>query len=134
MEQISHLNWIYFNDANAFETSVAKLNETLNTDLEVLKEHTRLLIRAREWEKKGHSPSLLLRGDDLEQARKMLTNPDITDLQKAYLEASSLRERRTQIAGRCDFDTFETRAPDPDGVAFCAGFCRGLYRCGLLDF
>ena len=97
MEQISHLNWIYFNDANAFETSVAKLNETLNTDLEVLKEHTRLLIRAREWEKKGHSPSLLLRGDDLEQARKMLTNPAMTDLQKAYLEASSLRERRTQM-------------------------------------
>jgi hypothetical protein len=103
LEQVSHLNWIYFNDDASFETSYAKLRETLKTDLEALRAHTRLLIRARDWEKKGHSPSLLLRGDDLEDARRMLGQPNITDLQHAYLEASSLRERRTQMLWRFVF-------------------------------
>jgi hypothetical protein len=103
LEQISHINWIYFNEAAKFDDSFRKLIETMDTDLEALKSHTRLLIRAREWEKKGHNPSLLLRGDDLAEARQVLSNPAVTDLQTAYLEASSLRERRAQMIWRFVF-------------------------------
>jgi hypothetical protein len=97
---VSHLNWISFNESAVFENAYRKLIETIDTDLTALRQHTRLLLRAKEWEKKGHSSSLLLRGDELSDLKRMLTNPDITDLQRQYLEHSLRRERQTQMLMR----------------------------------
>src|SRR5690242_8239750 len=104
--EISHLNWIYFNTPDVFDQSYRKLVETVDTDLEILRQHTRLLIRAKEWEKKGHSISLLLRGDELEDLVPMLSHPDITDLQRMYLNKSIERDRQMQMLTRFVFGFF----------------------------
>lgn len=96
-EDISHLNWIYFNTPDIFADSVTKLLETVDTDLEAQRQRTRLLMTAKEWEKKGHSNSLLLRGDDLEELQVMLKQPEITDLQRQFLQVSLKRERRLKM-------------------------------------
>jgi hypothetical protein len=104
--EISHLNWIYFNTPDIFDQSYHKLLETVDTNLETLRQHTRLLIRAKEWEKKGHSTSLLLRGDDLADLSPMLSNPDLTELQRLFLNKSIERDRQMQMLTRFVFGFF----------------------------
>ncbi|MEO8610039.1 MAG: toll/interleukin-1 receptor domain-containing protein [Chloroflexota bacterium] len=101
--EISHLNWIYFNTPDIFDQSYHKLLETVDTDLSALKQHTRLLIRAKEWEKKGHSTSLLLRGDDLADLSPMLNSTDLTELQRLFLNKSIERDRQMQMVTRFMF-------------------------------
>jgi hypothetical protein len=104
--EISHLNWIYFNTPDIFDQSYKKLLETVDTNLSTLKQHTRLLIRAKEWEKKGHSTSLLLRGDDLADLSPMLNNTDLTELQRLFLNKSIERDRQMQMLTRFMFGFF----------------------------
>ncbi|MBZ0289810.1 MAG: toll/interleukin-1 receptor domain-containing protein [Anaerolineae bacterium] len=101
--EISHLNWIYFNTPDIFDQSYRKLLETVDTDLESLRQQTRLLVRAKDWEKKGHSPSLLLRGDDLADLSSMLENPALTELQRDFLMMSIERDRQAQMLMRFVF-------------------------------
>ncbi len=96
-QEISHLNWIHFTNSKEFDDSYHKLVATFDTDLELLRQHTRLLMRAKDWEKKGHSPSLLLRGEELDEMDDMLSRTDITDLQRDFLEKSIQRNRRVQM-------------------------------------
>ena len=104
--EISHLNWIYFNTPDIFDQSYRKLLETVDTNLETLRQHTQLLIRAKEWEKKGHSTSPLLRGDELADLSPMLSNPDLTELQRLFLNKSIERDRQMQMLTRFVFGFF----------------------------
>ncbi|MEM9219914.1 MAG: hypothetical protein AAGD25_37000 [Cyanobacteria bacterium P01_F01_bin.150] len=61
-------NWLFFKEDNDFDTAFHSLVDTLNTDLDHVKAHTRLLVRALEWEKQHRSDDFLLRGDDLKTA------------------------------------------------------------------
>jgi hypothetical protein len=101
--EISHLNWITFNLPEVFDDSYRKLVDTVDTDLEALRRHTRLLVRAKEWEKKGHSNSLLLRGEELDELKEMLANPDITDLQRDFLQQSVEHNRWLEMLTRFGF-------------------------------
>ncbi len=90
---ISKLNWLLFRDTDDFNDSFAKLIETINKDLEWVKFHTRLLIRAIEWADKKNDASYHLYGKDLEEAQSFLqkgTNatPPLNSLQQNYIEAS----------------------------------------------
>jgi hypothetical protein len=102
-QEISHLNWITFTLPDIFDDSFRKLVETIDTDLDLLRQHTRLLVRAKEWEIKGHSPSLLLRGEELDELDNMLNRPNITDLQRDFLLRSIERNRWIQILTRFEF-------------------------------
>src|SRR5262249_40548763 len=78
----------------------------LGTDLEWQQQHTRLLQRAVEWDKRKDS-SLLLRGRDLDEAAEQLAanagkEPRPTELQSHYVLASrkaSSRRQRTLLGG-----------------------------------
>ncbi|MEP7284182.1 MAG: TIR domain-containing protein [Chloroflexota bacterium] len=88
-------------DRDPFATAFESLIATTETDLEHIKMHTRLLIRAREWEVRGQNPSLLLRGDDLRAAVEWLaqagqTEPLPTAFHKQYVEASAKWEAEEQ--------------------------------------
>src|SRR5580693_8463991 len=48
-EAVAERNWIFFDDDARFEASVGELIETLDTDLDWVKAHTRLLVRSRDW-------------------------------------------------------------------------------------
>lgn len=99
--ELSKLNWIFFRSEDSFEQAFTTLQTALDTDLDHVRLHTRLLVRAREWETRGHSSSLTLRGEDLSEAETWLTQgtekePHPTPLQVEYISVSRQAERTRQ--------------------------------------
>lgn len=108
-ESISSRNWIFFRpERDRFEDSLQVLVEALDTDLDWVRAHTRLLVRASEWDRNGRDRSYLLSGSDLAQAEAWLTEED-TDrkpqpvvLQREYVAASrqaATRRQKRLLAG-----------------------------------
>ncbi|MBI5667201.1 MAG: TIR domain-containing protein [Chloroflexi bacterium] len=103
-EAISAHNWIYFRDSDSFQDSFNLLTTALDTDLDYVRAHTRLLVRAVEWENKGLNTSYLLRGDDLGEAEAWLSQsggkqPAPSELHTRYIirsrQAANARQRVT---------------------------------------
>jgi WD40 repeat protein len=102
--ELARLNWIVFADA-AFKPTLDTLLSAVETDLEWVEAHTRLLVRAIEWDRRQRETSLTLRGADLEQAERWLTNgpnkaPPPTELQTRYILDSrrqATRRRTLQL-------------------------------------
>jgi WD40 repeat protein len=101
---LAKVQWLDFNRYNQdFSANFKDLIRILDTDPEHLRAHTRLLVRAIEWDNKQRSNSLLLRGDDLEQAEQWLTQaqqkqPQPTELQQDYVQISRSVEDANQKA------------------------------------
>lgn len=102
---LSSINWSFFRDNDNFENSLAALSIALDTNLEWVKIHTRLLERALEWEHRQRNRSFVLRGDDLAEAEQNRTlhaetPPHLTRLQQEYIYASrqdALRRHRQRL-------------------------------------
>jgi hypothetical protein len=72
--QLGERNYIFFYDDpkvsdSGFGTGLASLVAALNTDLDWLREHTRYLQRATEWDRGGRPANRLLSGDDIAEAK-----------------------------------------------------------------
>jgi WD40 repeat protein len=94
-------NWLYFKEAAEFDTNFQQLVSAIDTDLDHAREHTRLLIRAREWDRKNRAASFLLDGAAISEAEKWLTQgvsklPTPTRLHAEYIAASRKAESRQQ--------------------------------------
>ena len=90
---ISRHNWLFFRETDDFATAFKELLKALDTDLDYLRTHTRLLMRSLEWRNKAQDSSYLLRGTDLADAQEWLNQniskePRPTDSQVAYINAS----------------------------------------------
>jgi WD40 repeat protein len=105
-EAIRVRNWIPAGDEDDFERTVERLLTALDTDLEWEREHTRLTVRALEWDRAGHDRSSLLRGVELSAAERWLTagadkDPGPTALEREYVAtgrgAASRRQRAVAI-------------------------------------
>jgi WD40 repeat protein len=104
-ETVAAHNWIEFDGTADFDAAFTSLVAALETDPEHLRTHTRLLVRAKEWEGSGHDRSKLLRGADLTVAEAWLAatstkEPAPTQLQTAFVLASrrgASRRQRTTI-------------------------------------
>jgi WD40 repeat protein/TPR repeat protein len=104
-EALAKLNWIFCRDSDDFEKAVDTLITALDTDLEWVHAHTRLLTRAIEWETRGKNNSFVLRGVDLRAAEQWLAQAGTdkerqpTALQTEYIIASrkgaAMRQRIT---------------------------------------
>jgi hypothetical protein len=99
-DSLRELNWIFIREGDDFEQAVDTLIEALDTDLDRVKAHTRLLVRAREWENRNHH-SLLLRSRDLGEAEQQFVggaelDPRPTPLQLRYVTASRRRAAKIQ--------------------------------------
>ena len=95
---IRELNWIFLREQDDFKVGLEKLQVAITLDIAWVEEHRRLQVRALEWERKK-DPSLLLRGSDLRNVRKMLASaekndPKPTPLQRTYVDFSNRDERR----------------------------------------
>ena len=104
--KLSQYQWLMFQVEDDFDTSFVTLVETINTDLEHKKTHTRFEMRAIEWRQSDKDFSLLLQGSDLEKAEQWLLQasvgkePKPTELQGEYIAASrkaSVNRQRTLI-------------------------------------
>lgn len=90
---VSSHNWIFFREQDDFDKSFQALTDALDTDLDYLRVHTRLLVRSMEWNDKERDASLVLRGRDLTEAIQWLDKsadkePQPTDLHRDYIAAS----------------------------------------------
>ncbi|MBW4692913.1 MAG: TIR domain-containing protein [Lyngbya sp. HA4199-MV5] len=100
---LSKHNWLFFREQDSFEQALQSLLKAIDTDLDYVRAHTRLLERAIEWKQQGQNDSYLLRGSDLETAQQWLVQsyakaPEPTALQRAYLDASHQAETLRQRA------------------------------------
>jgi WD40 repeat protein len=103
-EALSSLNWIDATNG-LIDSALDRVVQALETDLEHVKTHTRLLVRTGEWEVSGDR-SLLLRGQDLNQAEAWLATsggkePAPTAAQGGYVLASrkaAARRQRTTVS------------------------------------
>jgi hypothetical protein len=90
---LAPIQWICLSD-DGFETALDSLIRILNVDLDWVRSHTRLLVRAREWELKGRDGSFVLRGMDLQDAIRWqaqavtINEPRPSELQQQYIRAS----------------------------------------------
>ena len=101
-KQLAELNYVYFYEepkapGSGFGTGQVRLLAALNTDLDWLREHTRLLQRASEWEVGGRPENRLLSGTDIAAAknwaaRRPTDAPDLTGLHLEFIKASELAE------------------------------------------
>jgi WD40 repeat protein len=85
--ELARLNWIAVGDVDALESA-------LDTDLEWVRTHTDLLVRAVAWEARGEDRGLLLRGRPLADAERFLANADAKEPPPAPLHT------RYVLAGR----------------------------------
>ena len=92
-EPIRVRNWIPFETADGFDAGLERLVRALDTDLEWTEQHTRWLLKSREWEREGRDSSLLLRGAELGAAERWLADaagkdPEPTPVQREYVLVS----------------------------------------------
>lgn len=98
---LARLNFIFCTERDRFEDAVDSLVSALNTDIDWIREHTRLAGLAQRWEERGRSRGLLLRGQDVSDAEAWRDGrpsdaPDITVLQSAFVAESRRHVARTQ--------------------------------------
>jgi len=104
---VASINWISLREEDDFEAGVTTLITALDTDLEHVRTHTRLLVRAKEWDGRQRGASQLLRGSDLTEAETWLAGaggnePAPTPLHAQYVLASrraASRRQRETVAG-----------------------------------
>jgi WD40 repeat protein len=105
--QIRDLSWVMMRPGDSFDAGVAALIRGLDTDIEVVREHTRLLIRARAWELGNRRSSPLLRGAELRTAEDWLSRAATagappTESQREFIVAfrrAATRRQRLAVGG-----------------------------------
>lgn len=104
---LARINWLFLREGDDFETGFDQLTKALETDLEWVRIHSRLLVRAREWEINARDPGYLLGGSDLtETERSVLAasgkQPYPAEVQLSFLAASregQIDLQRRQLRG-----------------------------------
>jgi murein DD-endopeptidase MepM/ murein hydrolase activator NlpD len=105
-------------DADDFSTAFASLLTTIQQDPQHTAQHTRLLVRAQEWELANRRNDKLLRGKEIQEAQNWLTGwqqdaqsraaevppraakqPAPSELHIRYIQKSVAQQRRSLIVG-----------------------------------
>jgi hypothetical protein len=96
--RLRDLNYIFFYEepkvlGSGFGNGLAKLVAALNTDFDWLREHTRYLQRAMEWDRGGRPANRLLSGNDILEAKAWVARgpkgaPEPTALHLDFIRAS----------------------------------------------
>jgi TIR domain len=111
--RLRDLNYMFFYEepkvpGSGFGAGLANLVTALNTDFDWLREHTRYLQRAKEWDEGGRPANRLLSGGDIAEAkawaaRRPKSAPEPTALHLEFIRASEeeadarLNEQRKQL-------------------------------------
>ena len=91
--RLRRLNYIFFGEGRSFANGLRDLAQALRANLHWIREHTRLGDLAARWKERGESAGLLLRAEDIDEARRWLVQrppdtPEITTQQQAFIDAS----------------------------------------------
>jgi hypothetical protein len=104
---VAELNWLFLRETDDFDSAIAALGAALDTDLDWVRFHPRLVVRSEEWRSHRGDDSYLLAGSDLENAQNILAaaidpEPKLTSLQTAYVaesQAGSLARQCKEARG-----------------------------------
>ena len=109
-ERFQELNYIFFYPeprvpGSGFGRGLTALVQALNTDLDWVREHTRLGQRAAEWQVGGQSENRLLSGGDIAAATAWLARrppkaPEPTELHLEFIHASEGAQIKHESAER----------------------------------
>lgn len=93
-ERLRKLNYVFFNAGQSFSKSLGELAQALRADSGWIREHTRYGELATRWIERNQPNTLLLRGNELDEAKKWATSrpisaPEVSANQQQYLEASA---------------------------------------------
>lgn len=110
--QLAKLNYVRFDEGRSFMTALTELRSALKTDIVWLREHTRLLTRAIEWDQADRADNRLLSGTDIDAAKQWLAArpadaPDITDWHRDFISASDRAEAARQSKERKRAETLQ---------------------------
>jgi WD40 repeat protein len=99
-EEIRVRNWIPVGDRD-FESGVDRLVKAIETDLDWERQHTRLTVKALEWDQADRDRSFLLRGSELAAAERWLAagadkDPGPSAIEQEYLLAARSAASRRQ--------------------------------------
>lgn len=104
--EVSKYQWILCRgDHDDFDKAIEEIRKTIYTDYEWLNYHTKLQVKALDWEKTGDE-GRLLRGRELREAEQRLVgagsqaDPQPTDLQRNFTVVSRLDEKRRTVRDR----------------------------------
>ena len=97
------LNYVFF-DGQSFSKGLGELARALRADAGWIREHTRYGELATRWIERNRSSALLLRGSDLDDAKRWAVErpvdaPEISANQQSYIEASS-QAADEELAGK----------------------------------
>jgi WD40 repeat protein len=104
---LARLNFIFCTERDRFQDAIDSLVSALGTDIEWVREHTRLAALAQRWSGAGESGRLLLRGQDISDAETWRDNhpdeaPQVTASQAAFIGASrtaAIKRQRIVLVG-----------------------------------
>jgi TIR domain len=145
--QLWKRNYIFFYDepkaapGGGFGTGLAGLITTLNTDFEWLREHTRYLQRATEWDRGGRPVNRLLSGDDIAEAKAWVARrpknaPEPTALHLDFIRASEEEAEARSSAQRKQLEAIPQHKPSARRLCTTAkrrsSNVRGLPGSGIL--
>ena len=130
-KELANLNWIFFrSDGEDFDTAMKLLLKQIDINGRHARYHTKLLVRALDWEKHEFEKSLLLRGNDLNRAKHWMSDaalgkePKPTTLHLSYINESErlyLTSKRRRLVAIFFAFTLGIAVPEPQwGVFFFA--------------
>jgi WD40 repeat protein len=104
-------NWLFFREEEDFEQAFQKLTTAISMDLGYVHNHTRLLVKAIEWDTNNRKEGSLLQKEILVEAENWLQtaidkDPKPTDLQISYVENSRKVENANQRASKIKNNAF----------------------------
>jgi hypothetical protein len=107
--RLKQLNYIFFDQPFSFAPSLQALAMALRTDVDWIREHTRIGEQALRWDTRGRAEALLLRGEELAAARTWLAAqpqyaPEPTLLYLAFIKAGEDAEAARASAERKRLD------------------------------
>ena len=130
-KELANLNWIFFrSDGEDFDTAMKLLLRQIDMNGRHARYHTKILVRALDWEKHEFEKSLLLRGNDLNRAKHWMSDaalgkePKPTTLHLSYINESErlyLTTKRRRLVAIFFAFTLGIAIPEPQwGVFFFA--------------
>src|SRR3954471_20293329 len=89
-DRLRQLNYVFLCEGSSFARGLGQVAEALRTDLDWIREHTRLADAVRRWQQRGQIETLLLRDEELAAAQAWKAArkpgaPEVTDGQLAFL-------------------------------------------------
>lgn len=137
--ELARLNWIFLRPTDDFEANFPGLLTAIDQNIDYVRTHTRLLVKALEWDRHDRDASYLLRGKELGRANDYLVQgrqeePRPTSLHHQYVLTSAESEanqQKTEITHQASMLRFQRRGLEVVTAISILALALGLTSLGL---